>query len=223
MASGGSDLPAFVPRAGGAIFVMLLLAASISAAQEAPAINATSLPTPANWEETCTPEVFHSLTYHYRSCARKFFHYEDPDADCCQGLEHFYGTRSPMPSRNCFCNEEYAAWVSAWEEKTYYPLSTAFKVCKRLGFTIGYFEDGTGICAGEEYPSEELEAACIDCYAYEKHATLGNWLGRLGKDWGVAISFAAFWISLFGCTVLLGSAALDFAQDTRQLFTKKKA
>lgn len=66
---------------------------------------------------------------------------------------------------------------------------------RRLGFTIGYFDDGAGICAGEEYPPEEIEAACIDCYAYEKHATLGNWLGRLGKDWGVAISFAAFWIS----------------------------
>lgn len=81
MASGNSGLPALAPRAGGSILTILLLTASLSAAQEAPAVYVTSLPTPANWEETCTPEVFHSLTYHYRSCARKFFHYEDPGED----------------------------------------------------------------------------------------------------------------------------------------------
>jgi hypothetical protein len=82
MASRDSGLaPALALRAGGAILTILLFAASLSAAQEAPAVNATSLLTPANWEETCTPEVFHSLTYHYRSCARKFFHYEDPGED----------------------------------------------------------------------------------------------------------------------------------------------
>jgi hypothetical protein len=81
MASGDSGLPALALHARGVILTILLFAVSHSAAQEAPAVNTTSLPTPANWEETCTPEVFHSLTYHYRSCARKFFHYEDPGED----------------------------------------------------------------------------------------------------------------------------------------------
>ncbi|GAQ82741.1 hypothetical protein KFL_001220090 [Klebsormidium nitens] len=208
------------------VFVALILpslaAAQISAAAPAAANATVALQTPVNVADACTKEVFHSLTYHYRSCSRKFFHYEDPDEDCCQGLAHFYGPESPMPSRNCFCDETYAAWFSAFEDRTYYPMASAFKVCKKFNITIGYFDDGEGPCAGKEYSADDIEATCIDCYTSAPHASLGNWLSRLDEDWGIAMSFAIFWVSLFGCVLLVGSVTLDFAKDAQRLVSRKK-
>ncbi|GAQ82736.1 hypothetical protein KFL_001220050 [Klebsormidium nitens] len=109
------------PRLNRALLLVALSAAYFvatlpypaAAERNAAAPNANEvLPTPVNVEEACTKEVFHSLTHHYRSCSRSFFHVEDPDEDCCEGLAHFYGPQSPMPSRNCFCDATYAAWFT---------------------------------------------------------------------------------------------------------------
>ncbi|GAQ82737.1 hypothetical protein KFL_001220055 [Klebsormidium nitens] len=100
-------------------------------------------------------------------------------------------------------------------------MATAFKVCKNFNITVGYFDDGEGPCAGKEYSAEDVEGTCINCYKDGPHASLADWLSRLDQDWGIAMSFAIFWVSLFGCIILVGSLTLDLAKDAQRVVAKK--
>lgn len=189
-----------------AIFILsiLLLASSPTWAQDVPTPAPAEMVLPIPPSEACGPQVFHDLTFRYRTCSQAFFNFENPDMDCCEGMAYYYGSNTTRPSANCFCNATLWADFISYQSLHYYPFASAFQYCAYRGFIIPYNEEeGAGYCYGVPPDEETLAGAFVEGTYDAPIASTKEYMKKMHNDHLVTFAFATSIVSGVGCLFLL--------------------
>ncbi|KAG2496124.1 hypothetical protein HYH03_005727 [Edaphochlamys debaryana] len=179
---------------------------------------------PADTAAHCYKTTFSEFTHRYPICAKIMWRGEDPDHECCRGLEEFYGPASIKPSRNCWCDKDVWDWFAAFSDLHYYDLSVAMLVCSHLGHPVGFHqEDGSGYCNGTAPDPEVAAAATTGSHdKIQASPKLSAWLNEIKSDPLVRASVATGIMSAVGLSLMVWPIVFEAAFARRDACSRRR-
>ncbi|KAL6770391.1 hypothetical protein ACKKBF_B03640 [Auxenochlorella protothecoides x Auxenochlorella symbiontica] len=202
---------------------VLLFAALALAGFAAPASAAEAVPLPEDYTTACSRDVMWNITSSDHTCSETLTNYLDPVPSCCETLATYYGPKSTLPSRNCWCVPEYFAEQLALSVVHYISVPTYLAGCEKLGYPIYYYQEGAGPCAGVSAADGAATTGAASAPVEGlPMRSFGAWVRGLAQyKWG-AVMFTVAILAAIGFSLMAWAFIFDAGVDIYEAIVARK-